>query len=83
MEFFVPLNGESVSFKVCLPAPNPSAVCPKSNDASMRPATVPFTLKLSGCASVVPKNLVPSVMLALPVVDHANPFAGEASVFIT
>ena len=32
---------------------------------------------------MVPKNLLPSVIPLLPVVDQANPLAGEASVLMT
>ena len=37
---------------------------------SKRPEMVLFSLKLSGCASVVPKKLVPSTKPLLPVVLH-------------
>ena len=37
---------------------------------SKRPEMVLFSLKLSGCASVVPKKLVPSTKPLFPVVLH-------------
>ena len=45
-------------------------VCPEVASRSRRPELMLLTLRLSGCASVVPKKLLPSTKPPFPVVLH-------------